>query len=81
MKVTIYTERYFAADKYPFHDEGDYYTRFYLKIKSSQYFLECLASVSEQDKKKLVADHLKIQVKDVILMSKMHHYKLTHPKK
>ena len=79
-KAVIWTQKVFVADKWPFNDEGENYTRFYSNLRNSKHFFECLARLSEEEKKELISKEINLNVNSFILKSKKIHYKTQYKK-
>ena len=72
-KIVIWTNKGFAADKWPFHDEGEDYTFFYKNLRGPE-FAKCLARESEEFKKNLVSQELGIPSDNIVLRSRKSHF-------
>lgn len=80
-KLVIWTEKVFVAWEYPHNDVGENYTRFYRNLRDRSFFCECLARLSEEEKKEFVADKIGIASNLLLLKSKKSHSKKSHFKK
>ena len=73
-KFVVWTTRRFISSRFPFNDEGDNYTFFYISIKATE-FLTCLSRLTEQEKLLAVSEKLGIPTKEIVFKTKKSHFK------